>query len=128
MSQHPDMSNHQIETYKSMITISVEVLRLLALLNGGAAVAMLAYLGHVAGKGAHVIDMRLPMVCYVAGLVLCGLAYFGSYVTQLRLFNESQGRPGVLPHTQPLYLTMILALLSLVAFAVGSVIAAYRFT
>ena len=36
---------HPEETYKSLITISVELLKALALINGGAAVAILAYLG-----------------------------------------------------------------------------------
>jgi len=121
------MSNHQIETYKSMIGISLEVLKLLALLNGGAAVALLAYLGNVAGKGTHLVDMRVPMGCYVAGLVLCGLAYFGSYLTQLRLFNEGQGRPKPWRHELFLYSTMVVALLSLGAFGLGSLVAAFRF-
>ena len=120
---------HAIEMYKSMISIAMEGLKLLALLNGGSAVALLAYLGNVAGKSAHGIDMRLPMFCYVAGLVFCGLAYFVSYLTQLRLFNESLGRVAASPpHTRLLYSAMILDLLSLAAFAAGSVIAAYRFT
>jgi len=38
-------SFHPEETYKSLITISVELLKALALINGGAAVAILAYLG-----------------------------------------------------------------------------------
>ena len=127
MSPADISKEHAIETYKSLISISMEGLKLLALLNGGAAVALLAYLGNVVGKGAHVIDMRLPMVCYVAGLMLCSLAYCASYVTQLRLYNESVGRPSGVPHTRLLYSAMVLVALSLAAFVVGSVIAAYRF-
>ncbi|WP_197330141.1 hypothetical protein [Ralstonia syzygii] len=33
---------HKIETYKSMVSISVEAFKYLALLNGGAAAGMLA--------------------------------------------------------------------------------------
>ncbi len=36
---------HLQETYKSLITISVECLKMLAIVNGGAAVAVLTYLG-----------------------------------------------------------------------------------
>jgi len=36
---------HALETYKSMLSISVEGLKALLLINGGAVVAMLAYLG-----------------------------------------------------------------------------------
>src|SRR6266480_416657 len=111
------MNQHAIETYKSLVTITLDGLKLLALLNGGAAVALL--LGNVAGKGGYVIPMRESMVCYVIGLVLCGVAYFASYVTQLNLFNESLERPGALPHTWTLYAAMILCLLSFAAFVAG---------
>jgi hypothetical protein len=36
---------HIRETFRGLITISVEVVKMLALINGGAAVALLAYLG-----------------------------------------------------------------------------------
>jgi hypothetical protein len=39
---------HIKETYKGLITIFIEALKALALVNGGAAVAILAYLGNVA--------------------------------------------------------------------------------
>lgn len=42
---------HALETYKSLIQTSVEGMKLLTLLNGGAAVALLAYLGNVAPHG-----------------------------------------------------------------------------
>jgi hypothetical protein len=35
---------HAVETFRSMIQISVESMKLLALLNGGGAVALLPYL------------------------------------------------------------------------------------
>jgi hypothetical protein len=50
---------HAIETFKSLILVSLQGLKLLALFNGGAAVALLAYLGNVAGKGLPVPSMRL---------------------------------------------------------------------
>jgi hypothetical protein len=66
---------HAIETYKSLTQIALEMLKLLALLNGGAAVALLAYLGNVSGKSGSVLNMRLPMICYCIGLMLCGGAF-----------------------------------------------------
>jgi hypothetical protein len=62
-----------LEAFKSPVHIAVPGLKLLALLNGGAAVALLAYLGNVAGKGMPTPDVRVPMWCYLIGLVLCGL-------------------------------------------------------
>lgn len=117
-----------IETYKSLIQISVAGLKLLALLNGGAAIALLAYLGNIAGKGLSIPDIRFSMGAYLVGLFLCGLAFAFSYLTQFRLYNEALGRaaPGIGKHQFWLWLTFIIALLSLVAFAVGSYCATLR--
>lgn len=126
----PDIQReHAIETFKSLIQISLAGLKLLALLNGGAAVALLAYLGNVAGKGLSPADMRLPMGCYLAGLLFCGLAFTSSYLTQFWLYNESmeQPVPGSVSHQFWLWSGMTLALLSLAAFGLGSYLAAVRF-
>lgn len=69
-------------------------MKLMALLNGGAAIALLAYLGNIAGKGVAAPDVRRSMAAYLGGLVLCGLAFAASYLTQLKLYNESVGEHG----------------------------------
>ena len=115
---------HQIETFKSLIQISVEGLKLLALLNGGAVVALLAYLGNLAGKPVSAPDIRIAMGCFLAGLVLCGLAFAASYLTQLGLYNESLGAIPYGRHGRWLWLAMALGLLSLSAFAARSYLAA----
>ena len=55
---------HAIETYKSLVQISVEGMKLLALLNGGAVVALLAYLGNLSGKTLVMPDMRCSMAFF----------------------------------------------------------------
>ncbi len=120
---------HLIETYKSLIQMAIEALKLLALLNGGAAVAILAYLGNIAGKSQPMPDMRCPMMSYVFGLFFCGLAFIVSYLTQNRLYNEAMGRPGrIISHQHLLWIALFFAFLSLVAFAIGSLLAVWRFT
>ena len=42
--------DHTDQTYKSLIHLSIEGFRFCALANGGAAVALLAYLGNIASK------------------------------------------------------------------------------
>jgi len=119
---------HWIETYKSLITLAIEGFKFTALSNGGAAVALLAYLGNVAGKGIAPPDMRAPMLAFLLGLTACGLSMFFAYVTQLRLFNEArQSERPLVGHTFPLYVAMLLFFCSLVAFGVGSWLAVVRF-
>jgi|ERR1700687_3415691 hypothetical protein len=118
---------HAIETFKSIVQISLEGLKLLALFNGGAAVALLAYLGNVAGKGMPVPNMRFPMACYVVGLIACGLAFLSGYLTQFWLYNESTDQAPRGGHVKFQISGIFFALLGLAAFAVGSYVAAWRF-
>jgi len=79
-----------IETYKSLVTLSTEAFKFCALANGGAAVAILAYLGNVVGKD-HLVpvpDMRYPMAAFLEGLVFCGLAMLFAYCIQFRRLNR----------------------------------------
>jgi hypothetical protein len=93
--------DHLIETYKSLVTLSTEGFKLCALANGGAAVAILAYLGNVAGKDppVPVPDMRCAMGAFLAGLVFCGFGMFFAYLTQLerldRIVKGQDTRGGV---------------------------------
>jgi hypothetical protein len=62
--------------------------KILLLLNAGSAVTVLAYQGHASGNGPGFPDMRVPMGCYIAGLVLGVFAFATMYLTQLFRFNE----------------------------------------
>ena len=117
-----DLTNqHWLETYKSLITLSVESFKFSALANGGAAVALLAYLGNVAGKGATTPDMRCPMAAFLVGLVFCGFALLVAYLTQLTLLNEiGRGEKPTVSHRWGLWLVILLFACSLAAFGVGS--------
>ena len=115
------LNEHALETYKSLIQISLQSMKLLALLNGGAAVALLAYLGNIAGKGAASPNMRGPMTCYLIGLVLCGLTFMVGYLTQFSLYNEDIGDFRRGRHKAFLWVAALaLGVGSLAAFSVGS--------
>jgi hypothetical protein len=85
-----DRSDDWVETYKSLITLSTEGFKFCALANGGAAVALLAYLGNVAGKDHSVPlpDMRCPMGAFLGGLAFCGIAMLFAYLSQLERLNR----------------------------------------
>lgn len=76
------------ETFKSLITLSIEGFRYLALVNGGAVVALLAYLGNVAKNGTPVPDLTSALTGFLVGLVACGIALFAAYLTQFFLLND----------------------------------------
>ena len=121
-------NDHWLETYKSLVAISMEGFKYLVLINGGAAVALLAYLGNVAANNHAVPDMRCPMLAFLLGLSLCGLALLGSYLTQLLLLNELS-KPDQKSERHPVLLwgTILLYVFSLGAFIVGSWQAVVRF-
>lgn len=123
------MSEHFNETYKSLITLSVEGFKFCALANGGAAVALLAYLGNVASKGGATPDMRYAMAGFLVGLAACGFAIFFAYLTQLCLLNETAERSsGWFPHTWHLRASIALVFVSLASFSLGawSAVVAFR--
>ena len=119
---------HWLETYKSLITLSTEGFKFSALANGGAAVALLTYLGNVAGKSNATPDMRYPMAAFLVGLGTCGCAMLFAYLTQLKLLNEiGRDQRPKLSHGWSLWVAVALFVCSLAAFGVGSWQAVVRF-
>jgi hypothetical protein len=68
----------------------VELLKALAFINGGAAVAILAYLGNPASRGGsgRLSDMTWALVSFAAGVFFTVVALIVGYLTQLQLYNE----------------------------------------
>lgn len=112
-------NDHMMETYRSLITISIEALKVLVLLNGGAIVALIAYLGQVDARVQLAVLVADPLRLFVVGLVLGALGFIGSYLTQLRLYNESAfNKPQ--RHQIILWGTIVVGLGSIAAFACGA--------
>lgn len=114
---------HAIETYKSLISISTEAFKALQLLNGGAVVALLAYLGQAAP--AHPVllaQAKLPLGLFIAGLVASTLVYVTAYMTQLALHNENMGHSAHKAggHQFWLWSSFALGIFSVVLFACGA--------
>lgn len=120
---------HDIETYKSLIQYGGTVLRFVLLANGGAAIALLSFLGNAHARHGLSFDMRWPMVCFVAGVAVGGFATITAYLTQLTLYNESLRRSPcakVWRHTLWLYLSLLLVVLGVVAFGLGALLAVWK--
>ena len=76
---------HLEQTYKALIPLSIEAIKMLALVNGGAAVAILAYLGNIARYAgvAHQPNMVRPLLWFSAGLWAAAMTSIVAY-QQLR--------------------------------------------
>jgi hypothetical protein len=82
---------HIAETFKGLITLSTEVVKMLALVNGGAAVALLAYLGNIVhNPGIHPPHLTHALMWFGKGLFATLLAVIFAYLTQLKLYNEER--------------------------------------
>lgn len=112
---------HALETYKSLIGFSTEALKALQLLNGGAIVALLAYLGQAKVETSVSHNIGFPLICFIIGLSISMMTFFLAYYTQFRLYNETinpnyQGKH----HTFWLWIAFCCLVLSLVFFVVGA--------
>ena len=93
----PTSEWHLTETYKGLITLSIEGLKILALINGGAAVAVLTYLGNLASRSpvpAHIPEIKPALYSYCGGLLATVLTFLVAYLTQLRLYYEERDLRG----------------------------------
>lgn len=110
---------HAIETFKSLVTLATEGLKTLVLINGGAVVALLAYLGQVHGDSDLGHRVAWPMILFATGLVAAGTAFGTAYMTQLHLYQESVHdiQEG---HVRWLRVTILLAFLSIFSFVIGA--------
>jgi hypothetical protein len=137
MSEHQNEGEpwewHIVETFKGLINLSIEALKALLLINGGAAVAILAYLGNLASRPsvARLPDVKNALVCFAGGVFATALAFIVAYFTQYRLYNEERARhvrePFRVLHPIGLGIATLLVAASASAFAAGCWIAASAF-
>lgn len=116
--------DHKIETYKSMIGISVEGFKILALLNGGAAAGLLAAFDKVR-TAVDAKSLKWSIIAFVIGLSCVGCAFTFSYLTQNTLFEELLERRPQNSHMRFYRFALFFCVLSLAAFVVGALTAAF---
>jgi phosphate/sulfate permease len=124
-----DLTKDQaLETYKSMISIGTEALKALQLINGGAIVAILAYLGKTPDSSKAAPYVEVPIALFVSGLVAATLAFLTTYLTQYYLFNDlfEQTDPKQ-RHVPWLVITVVISFASLILFACGALKAVKAF-
>ena len=99
------------------------VVKFVLLVNGGAVIALLTFLGNFLKTNQVGVDMAWPMGCYLLGIILGGIANMTAYQTQLALYNEGMGNNLKHGHSTWLIMTIILVTLGIILFGVGSILA-----
>ena len=110
-------ANAQLELFKSVIQSGESARKSFFLLNGGAAVAVLALIGHLSTStitAAQVNKFAVPLLFFACGLLLVALASGGTYLVQKAYADSRKRRADVIN-----ILGMWVCFFSLVAFSVG---------
>lgn len=105
--------------FDSVIAAGQNAIRVLLTINGGAAVAVLAFLGHLASTGtAGVAEFSSPLLLFSGGVLLVGAAASGSYLSQLAFASSHSTwrRIGFVLQ----FATVAAGLVSIAAFALGA--------
>lgn len=118
------------ETFKSLVTLSVEGFRYLALINGGAVVTLLAYLGNVTKNGLPMPNLQCALLFFLLGLAACGVAMVYAYFTQLRLLNDfnTEATTDNEKHPKMLKGALLAFGVSLASFCIGAVVGVHAFS
>ena len=109
---------HSIEMFRSIITYGSAALKSAILINGGAAVALLAFIGNIWTKEISQIavnSLTNSILYFSFGVLVAAVGAAGSYFTQY-CYGEKFQRAAIVFHT----LTVILVLGSYVCFGIGA--------
>lgn len=73
-----------LESYKATVTAGGAALKLLATMNAGGIIAILGFLGTIAGKGALTTaqPFEIPLTYFAFGLISAAVASGGMYIAQ----------------------------------------------
>lgn len=122
------VQNWRLESFKQVIALGQSTLKSMMLINGGAAVALLAFLGNLVTRSssfANVASFAASMRMFVIGVFLASVAYATTYFSQMFYEGEKkwQRRTGLGFHV----LTSLVGAGALIAFLWGAHIAYQAF-
>ena len=123
----PLLHASNLEEYKSVLEAGQTALKTLTTINGGAAVALLAFIGNVLTKGLPigapnpVPTLNQAMLVFVLGVFFAGASSATRYVTQ---WLGSRSRKA---STIFMYSSILLGSVSLVSFLCGGILAFLAF-
>ena len=91
-------ADHSIEGFRAVVSFATIAIRGLLIINGGAAIALLAFLGHIASSptSAALVPVLSGALMYFGwGAFLAAFAAGGAYLAQV-LFTELEGEKSVI--------------------------------
>ena len=78
----------QEETYKTLSFYANQAIKTVLLLNGGAVLSILTFLGNLLKNSDQHFDMSLSISFFLIGIILGTLGSVFAYFTQLSVFNN----------------------------------------
>jgi hypothetical protein len=117
LAQYDAMNRSGLEMFRTVIEAGKEALNAALLINGGAVVAVLSFLGATVGKaasGALGLALTTPLLCFGCGVLSTGLAFAGRYFTQYFYERDTTGA-GVGFHV----ITVVLGIAAYACFGYG---------
>jgi hypothetical protein len=124
----PIQNAQELEMFKAVLETGLSALKSATLINGAAAIALLAFLGNVLSKSGAKIDavqinsFSSALEIFVFGVFFAGVATGMRYLSQ-DCYAEAHFKMG----TVFKFLAIILALASYVSFLIGSVVSVNAF-
>jgi len=128
--QHEVLTQARVEGFKSVINSATAALRLLATINAGGILALLAFIGSIAGKDHKVFEsvtlFSAPITNFGIGLVLSVAATCGMYLAQFFFALESANlrQDYQFPFVHKTAASKRLSILG-IAFQISTIIAAF---
>lgn len=123
-SQHPE--GRELEQYRSVMQTAAMALKAAMVINGGAAIALLTFIGNTKEVSGFAL-MIFALKAFAGGVVLAAIATGSSFLAQRRYLHEmrnpSERRFG--KHITKVSITLVA--ISYVAFVVGVLLAAHGF-
>lgn len=117
----------QIEQFKSVMQISALALKSAMIINGGAAIALLTFLGNMKDNtGMEYFVCALQY--YIFGVALAAFANASAYLAQYRYLYEIKNNLSTPKGHFITYLTVIIVLMSYILFVLGGLEASNGFS
>jgi hypothetical protein len=83
VEEHKNIHAHGVEMFRSVIQAGQNALRSAFLMNGGASVALLAFVGHLSSVAPKKVPMLAPsLATFVGGVLVAALASGVTYLSQ----------------------------------------------